>query len=138
MPLQPKKILVFGTFDHLHPGHRDFFRQAARLGRLYVAIARDRNVQKIKNRVSNQGERSRLASVVRDPSVYRARFGHQTDFLKPVIDIQPDIIALGYDQETFTPARLKAELGKRGLSPRIVRLKPFCPHKFKSSILARC
>ena len=44
-----KKVMVFGTFDGLHEGHLDFFRQAREYGDyLIVAVARDVNVKKIK------------------------------------------------------------------------------------------
>ena len=45
------RIMVFGTFDGLHEGHLDFFKQARQLSKnpfLIVSIARDKNVKIIK------------------------------------------------------------------------------------------
>ncbi|MFH1375463.1 MAG: adenylyltransferase/cytidyltransferase family protein [Patescibacteria group bacterium] len=130
-----RKVLLFGTFDNLHPGHRDFFRQAAKLGDVIAIIARDKNVKKIKGAYPHARERSRLLSVARDKNVFKAMLGDRNDFLRPVERIQPDIIALGHDQQTFTVGALKRELKSRKLTPKIVRLKSHQPQKFKSSIL---
>ena len=41
-----KKVICFGTFDILHLGHVNFFKQAKSLGdELVVVIARDVNVK---------------------------------------------------------------------------------------------
>jgi len=132
-----KKVLIFGTFDGLHPGHENFFAQAARLGRVFVVVARDANVAKIKNRRPHFSERSRLATVAHAANVFAARLGDPQDFLKPVIKIQPDIIALGFDQKTFAPTELKTKLKKIKLAPKIIRLKSFQPKKYKSSLLPK-
>ncbi len=132
-----KKVLIFGTFDGLHPGHENFFAQAARLGQVFVVVARDANVAKIKNRRPHFSERSRLATVAHAGNVFAARLGDPQDFLKPVIKIQPNIIALGFDQKTFTPAELKTKLKKIKLTPKIIRLKSFQPEKYKSSLLLK-
>ena len=40
-----KKVLVFGTFDGLHEGHKDFLRQAKQYGdHLTVVVGRDSTV----------------------------------------------------------------------------------------------
>ena len=60
------KIMVFGTFDGLHKGHLDFFRQAKNFIKnsyLIVSIARDKNVKKIKGDMPllREKERAKLA-----------------------------------------------------------------------------
>ena len=48
-----KKVIVFGTFDILHQGHLDFFRQAKQYGDyLIVAVAHDENVKKSRPKIS--------------------------------------------------------------------------------------
>src|SRR3989344_5946032 len=45
------RIMIFGTFDMLHEGHLDFFRQARSLAagpHLIVSIARDASVARVK------------------------------------------------------------------------------------------
>jgi len=127
--------MVFGTFDNLHPGHLDFFRQAAQLGKLFVVIARDTNVQKIKKRPPSENEKARLIKVALQKKVFRATLGSSNNFFATIEKNQPDIIALGFDQKTFTIETLKQELKKISLTPQIIRLKPHKPEKFKSSLL---
>jgi len=49
-------------------------------------------------------------------------------------EINPDIIALGYDQNSFT-ANLSLELKKAHLYPTVLRLKPYKPEIYHSSLL---
>jgi FAD synthetase len=127
--------MVFGTFDGLHPGHLNFFEQAAKFGQLFVVVARDGNVGRIKNRGPQFSERSRLATVARNSKVFQAMLGDKKDFFKPIEKIQPDLICLGFDQKTFSISELKTNLEKRNLSPQIIRLKSFQPSVFKSSLI---
>jgi cytidyltransferase-like protein len=56
--------MIFGTFDHLHPGHLDFFTQAKTYGDyLIVVVARDINVKKIKGHNPDKNENVRLREV---------------------------------------------------------------------------
>lgn len=132
-----KTILVFGTFDLLHAGHRSFLRQAKRLGhKLIVAVGRDRVVAKLKRRKPVQSERQRLRAVAALPIVHRAILAsrnpwHRFAFIKK---LKPDVIALGYDQRHFT-TNLHRELKAHGLDCRVIRLKPYKPQRFKSSLL---
>jgi FAD synthetase len=130
-------VLAFGTFDLLHPGHRNFLRNASKLGKkLVVVVARDRNVWKLKNKRPTQGERARLRAVRKLSFVSRATLG-QREFnhrYNLVQKLKPDIIALGYDQLTRTSSLAK-DLRKLGQAVKIVRLKPFHPERYKSSLL---
>ena len=132
-----QKVLIFGTFDGLHPGHENFFEQAAKFRQVFVVVARDSNVLKIKNLRPHFSEKSRLASVARHPKVFAARLGDRKNFLEPIRKIAPDVIALGFDQKTFTASELKIKLKKINLAPRIIRLKSFHPKKYKSSLIPK-
>ena len=68
-----------------------------------------------------KNERSRLVKVARDKNVWKALLGDREDFFKPVEKIQPDALALGFDQKTFSVKTLQRELEKRNLAPRIFR-----------------
>lgn len=134
----PVRVLVFGTFDVLHPGHRDFFRQAKELGaELFVVVARDKTVREVKGVQPEHDERQRLAAVRACPEVHDARLGREdTDKYAVIEEIRPDIIALGYDQSHFAE-RLPQELTARDLSCDIVRLKAYRPDRYKSSLLRK-
>ena len=83
------KILLFGTFDHLHPGHAFVLSEAVRRGHVTVIVARDGNVERIKGRAPSQPEEER-ARVLREafPGVTVA-LGDRRDFLVPVRRIAP-------------------------------------------------
>lgn len=130
-----RRVLAFGTFDVLHPGHRDFFSQAKALGeKLVVVVALDETVLALKGRLPHDRQDVRLANVQACDDVDEALFGRPGDKYAIVQDIKPDIIALGYDQGYFADA-LPVELQKRGIKAAIVRLKAFHPDQYKSSLL---
>ena len=124
-------ILVFGTFDHLHPGYRYFLDQASLRGNLHVVIARDQNVQRIKGHMPEQSEEERRR-VIQDlyPDAH-VLLGNPEDFLEPVRSIQPDVILLGYDQK-LPPGVLEEDL-----PCAVERVASFEPEKYKSSLQRR-
>ena len=138
---KPVRIMAFGTFDIIHPGHSHFFEQARALAGkhdsyLIVSLARDKNVLRIKGKLPRANESTRLARVKALKQVDRAVLGALGDHILPIVKLKPHIIALGYDQEAYVRG-LRAALAKLGLKPKIVRLKPHKPHIYKSSIIAK-
>lgn len=132
-----KKVMVFGTFDLLHPGHLDFFRQAKRnYNYLIVVVARDYYVQKAKGVKPKNDEKKRVSTVRKSSVVNKAILGSKThNFYRTVRTYKPQKIALGYDQKPTIP-KLKKDLRKHRLSNiEIIRLKPHNPKRYKSSKL---
>ncbi len=130
-----KKIMVFGTFDILHPGHLNFFKQAKKLGDyLIVIIGRDKTVQKIKGRSPQNKEGERLIKVEQQKVVDRALLGNLNNPYKIIKQEKPDTIALGYDQNSFSK-NLNAKIKEFDLETKIVRLKPYKSNIYKSSLL---
>jgi FAD synthetase len=113
------KVLVAGTFDILHPGHIYLLEEASKLGDVYVIIARDRNVEKLKGSlpVFNEEERKVMVESIR--YVKKAVLGDTGNFFRPVLEIGPDIILLGPDQNERW---VKTELELNGMKARIVRI----------------
>lgn len=129
------RIMVFGTFDILHKGHLNFFKQARFLSKkpfLIVSIARDVNAKKIKGHRPKNTERKRLLNVKTSHLVNKAVLGAQKDYITHITQHKPHIIALGYDQKAYTK-NLKAYLTKQGLNVKIRRLKAYKPNIYKSS-----
>ena len=118
-----KKVFVGGTFDLIHPGHIEFLKEASLYGRVYVAIARDKNSERVKGRRPINDEMQRLEVVKSIRYVFEAFLGDENDFLKSVERVKPDIIFLGPDQNV-NEEELKKELEKRGLKNiEIIRMK---------------
>lgn len=129
-------IMVFGTFDMIHEGHRDFFRQARSLAKephLIVSVARDASVLRIKGFRPKHSEHERLETVRAESLVNEAVLGDTEGYVQHIAKVTPDILALGYDQRGEYVEGLEKELAAAGLSPRIVRLKPFKPEMYKTS-----
>jgi FAD synthetase len=63
----------------------------------------------------------RLKMIASLRTVDRAVLGHDGDMYRVVEEVKPDIIALGFDQ-THDEAQITAELAKRGLNVKVVRL----------------
>jgi len=128
-----RKVIAFGTFDILHPGHLNFLKQAKGHGDFLVAVVgRDSNVLKIKGKQPKNSEHKRLLAVYNVPEVDLAVLGDEEDPYKIIEEQKPDVICLGYDQDSYAD-RLEDELRKRGIKAEVVRLNPYMPEKYKSS-----
>jgi len=119
------KVMVFGTFDILHPGHLNMFRQAKKLGdELIVVVGRDNIVEEVKGKKPRNNEKERLKKVASAATVDKAVLGRLDDKYSLIEELQPDIICLGYDQNSFSKG-LAEELIKRGIRAKIVRLQKY-------------
>lgn len=123
------RVLAFGTFDLLHPGHRFVLTEAAARGDLSVVVARDGNVKKIKGHAPTDSEESRLANVRAVVPNAEVFLGDPDDFLSPVRRVQPDLIILGYDQ------LLPPGVSEADFACPVKRLPAFEPDRYKSSLL---
>ena len=109
------RVMAVGVFDLLHAGHLHYLEQAKALGdHLTVIIAHDDTVRMRKHEpVTSQDLRSRMVAGLKP--VDHAMVGNPPTV--PMYDIlpivEPDIIALGYDQE-HAEAAIRAGLDERG------------------------
>ncbi len=130
-----KKVMVFGTFDIFHPGHRSFLRQAKKLGDyLIVVVARDKTVETTKKQKPLNKEAARVKIIKNSRLADEVILGSLTDKYAVIKKYRPDIICLGYDQKHFIGG-LKKKPDSFGLKSNIVRLKPYAPGRYKSSKL---
>lgn len=136
---KPKIVMVFGTFDDPHPGHLDFFRQAKALtagGKLIVSVARDENVVRVKAKNPKFSHHQRKKLLEKIPEIDKVVIGALRKSMSHIVRAKPDIIALGYDQSEYIE-NLRKELRLAGLSTKVVRLKPYKPHLYKTSLLSK-
>lgn len=131
-----KKVLVFGTFDIFHEGHRDFLKQAKKQGDLLrVVVARDKIVEKLKKKKPLHDEFQRMKKIEKSGLADEIVFGSLTNPYEIVETFWPDVICLGYDQKFFTD-ELEKKLEELGLNKaKIVRLEAYKPEIYKSSKL---
>jgi FAD synthetase len=133
------KIMIFGTFDGLHQGHLNFFKQARKLSTnpfLIASIARDFNVKRIKGVQPMFSQRKRMSLVKKIDTIDKVILGGKDKYLPHILKERPNIIALGYDQK-FYVKNLKKDLKKLGLSVQIHRLRPYKKHIFKNHLLKK-
>ncbi len=131
------RIMVFGTFDGLHKGHINFFKQAKNFIKnsfLIVSIARDRNVFRIKGEYPSKNEQERVFLVEKCRLADKVILSGVKNHIPHIIKIRPDIIALGYDQKAYVK-NLKRDLKSKGLSVKIVRMRPYKEKIYKNSLL---
>jgi FAD synthetase len=134
----PKTVLVFGTFDALHGGHRYFLRWAKSLGdRLVVSLARDDFVRSFKGKIPRYDENERRLrledSGLADAVCLSDPVPGSYDIL---VKTRPDIVCLGYDQDALAEnLRSWLEAGRWGV--RLVRLgrKPWADRPVKKELI---
>lgn len=128
---EKKRVMGFGTFDAVHPGHLFYLRQLRELGdELTIVIARDKSVTRIKGRAPRFSEVERKAAVEATGLADKVVLGHEGDFMKVLHEHAPHVLGFGYDQRVDIS-------GLRAQFPRIemIRLEAHEPHKYKSSLV---
>lgn len=130
----PNRVLAFGAFDLLHPGHLFYLKKAKKLGdKLVVVVARDKNIEFDKGQRAVKSENERLQIVRALKPVDKALLGYkQKSRIKVIKKIKPDVIALGHDQK-ISKQKIKQYLKKEGLKAKIVRLPSFKRKEYSSS-----
>ena len=132
------KVLVFGTFDGLHPGHLSFLRQAKEHGDfLVVAVGRDEIIQKLKGKPPTYPLEQRIALLQNTDFVDRAITGDEVLGVYTVIaEEKPDIICLGYDQKALGE-NLEMWLKKNNMDIPIKYMRPHEPEVYHTSLLTK-
>ena len=138
-PSVKKRVMVFGVFDGLHPGHISFLKQAKGFGdKLIVGVPSSRIVRLLKNKTPRNSAEKRRKAVMSLGFIHKAVVGDEAFGTYNIIKKhRPHIICLGHDQH-----ELKKDLEKHiklGSIPkiRLIKLKPHFPKKFKTSILEK-
>lgn len=130
------KVLVFGVFDGLHPGHAHFLAEAKSLGgEIVVCLATDATIARLKGHAPKHAYSEREAALRLLPVVDRvvAGDGREGEY-SAILNEQPDVIAFGYDQHILHND-CRAWLDRNNLPTHTVMLQPFAPEKYKSSLL---
>ena len=117
-----RRVVAQGTFDLVHPGHIHYLEDAAAMGdELHVIVARRENVTHKEPPVLPNRQRRDVVAAL--DAVDHARVGHPSDIFAPIEEIEPSVIALGYDQHHDADA-IEAELAERGVDCEVKRASP--------------
>jgi len=118
-----KRVVVAGTFDLLHPGHVFLISEAAKLGDVFVVVARDKNVLRAKGHPAIVPEDQRRFMVEALKGVTKAVLGSEdTDLFRAIEKLNPDILLLGPNQQVSTELAQR-ELQRRNLRTKVQRLE---------------
>jgi FAD synthetase len=124
-----KRVVAFGVFDLLHPGHIAFLSAARALGdELIVVVSRDSRVKKEKGVAPVFDEKERLSMIAALAVVSRAVLGDPPGRWGMLERLRPDIVALGHDQSSGIQVRANI---------RFVRLPAVQRHRYRSTRLRK-
>lgn len=133
------RVMVFGVFDGLHKGHREFLSAARKRGDyLIVVVARDDAVRALKKKTPRRNEKERMQELRQSALADRVVLGDKEQGTYSVIvRYAPNSICLGYDQDT-----LRRDLEARMAQDKIplvgiVRLAAYKPKQWHTSLLTR-
>jgi cytidyltransferase-like protein len=134
-----KTVAIFGVFDGVHEGHREFITVAKKHGDQLVAIvARDAVVEKLKNKTPKNNEALRIKALLEVSEIDRVYLGDVEEGTYKILrEVHPDVVYLGYDQQALH-ANIKKAI-KEGLLPDLELLfgNAHKPEIMHSSILNR-
>jgi cytidyltransferase-like protein len=119
------KVFVSGSFDMLHSGHIEFFREAAQYGDLYVALGSDRTIFELKGRSTVNSEQERLflvKSVFYVKDAFISRGSGILDFEAELRELLPDYFIVNADGHTAEKRDLCHSLGIQYI---ILERKPY-------------
>lgn len=126
--------MVFGVFDGIHAGHRAFFKQAKYYGDYLIAVVTpDHAVEQLKGRLPVINLHERIDHLKEEDHIDEVVIGDEDlGSWEVVVRYQPDVIALGYDQQLLKED-LEKNLTKLGISPEIKILDAYEPEVYHSS-----
>lgn len=129
--MTPRRIVATGTFDILHPGHIYYLEESKKLGdELWVIVARDENVKHKPRPIVPEEQRRAMIAALR--CVDHAILGDKTDMFRPIEEIRPAVITIGFNQY-FNEEKLKKELAERRLESEVVRIGKYADGDLASS-----
>ena len=125
------RVVATGTFDILHPGHVMYLSEAGKLGdELFVIVARDSTIKHKRKPLVPESQRLIMVRALK--CVDHAMLGSEEDMFLPIKEIDPDVIAIGFDQH-WNVEMLQKQLIERGLKAKVVRITKSDPAPYASS-----
>lgn len=131
-----RRVVAFGTFDLIHPGHIAFLQAARKMGgELVVVVTRDARVLQEKGRppLFSEKERLRIVSALKD--VDRAVLGDRPGSWNILRRLAPQVLAVGHDQ--LMPAARSQAIRLLPSKPVLKRIRRFGPIRHTSRNIKR-
>jgi cytidyltransferase-like protein len=93
------RILVFGTFDQLHNGHRSFLDTVSKRGELWIVVGSDQSIKRLRGFPPRQHQRWRKKTVERAYPRARVALGDLLQLDRLTARVHPDVVLLGQEQQ---------------------------------------
>jgi FAD synthetase len=130
-----KVVFIGGGFEIIHYGHVYTINKAKSLGDvLVVSVARDSTILRRKKRKPLLGEKDRVKLLSSLKEVDIALLGVKGNIYVTLQKVEPDVVALGYDQYHLE-REVQKEARERGLKIKVVRLDSPYPTLKTSNLL---
>lgn len=129
-------VLLFGSFDGIHPGHEYLMEEAQKYGsNTIIVLAQDSVIEMIKKRSPLHNLESRMENLSNEfENVTVVAGDSERGTWSAIKKYQPETIIVGYDQEGLHAALIEIQ-SIYGFS--LVKSDSFEPEKYKSSILRK-
>ncbi|MCH2188525.1 adenylyltransferase/cytidyltransferase family protein [Candidatus Gracilibacteria bacterium] len=129
------KVITFGTFDRVHPGHTYYLSESKKYGdTLITLVATDENIKKIKKIPPESGIDKRIEDVKNIGISDFVIAGSNNSPLFWIEKYDPNIVCLGYDQIGFIQV-LETYIKETGIDMSIIRIPAYKETIYKSSLL---
>lgn len=118
-----KRVMVFGSFDGLHDGHRAMLKEAKALGDFLIAVvAQDHIVQHLKGSLPSKNFIERFEHLQKADGVDKVVIGDaEVSIWNVVKKHKPNIIGIGHDQQSLRED-LEKNMPKVRPKPKLVSL----------------
>ena len=128
-------IAVFGSFDGLHPGHDALLREAGRYGDVFVILAQDDVIRRLKQHEPREPFETRCKALEGHAAVSTVCPSDSREGEYAVImQRKPEIVGFGYDQHALRENFL-AWKEKTGYDCEVIVFQPFRSDIYKTSLL---
>lgn len=130
-----KDVLLFGSFDILHPGHDYLIHSSQKYGKLTVSLAHDKTIEKIKGQEPVHNVKKRIKNLQEKyPNITVIKGDKEIGSWSALKKYQPEIIVVGYDQNILKTALTEIQPHHNFT---IIQLGAFVPEQYKSSLLRK-
>ena len=133
-----KRVMIFGTFDIVHDGHRHLLHEAASMGEeVIIVVSRDEHVLELKGKLPLNVLEERMETISCESEVTEVIPSDEELGTYGVIEVyKPDIVLLGYDQDELRASLLTwmDEQELTGIS--VTHASAYEPEMFNTNILA--
>lgn len=131
-----RRILIFGTFDGFHEGHRAYIEEARALGEhIIVVVTPDNVIQQLKQYTPRYDVMSRIEFIKNEyPSIETLVGDADVNSWSVLENTKPDAILLGYDQDILQKSLETASYIQKHHTP-IIRARAYKPDIYHNTLL---